>query len=325
MADYDLPSILEEEFLIAEEALAKAFDPDGLGRLASSEGGFCEPGDIGLSAEVVAPVDEALKNATMREWIGEITGRRRYDHVIHGICEVAADHPDVLQMVGDVLKPDKLYTDAFRAAVRRLHVDGEGPVADAVRDALLAQGCEAATADEHAGAIAAVVGEEAWNGIEVGVQIRASNRIGQADSPVVFDLSPALTTDNEPFAEWREEIPATASLPPRVFAFAFSDALDRMMAVAGAAMPNPAALRRIGDFPRKALDAAIRGDAQISSALGIDRAAVDRFKPGYDWSKLVMKALDGASDRVGFWTALDGAVERMEASLRPSSHGHVLE
>lgn len=256
---------------------------------------------------VTGPVGPAMSDPTVRDAWLKFAGSPAYRPYLDDTASVVKD------VIGrEVPNWRKLRVGPIKAALKRFPADGNGPLADAVKGELARQGIEGAKADAiAAAAVKAAIG--CCRELKVDVRMDTSangwpdrRRKGREVAMSVTSWM-GVTFDDvrlADFVSFHRKLPDPAAVPPRVLARLHAEAVDGAMAAIGLSMPEPAAVRRAGDFPQAETDTAIRSDPALATMLGVDPAAMDRFRPGYDWSKLIAKV----EDREAFWCRLDGAV-----------------
>lgn len=290
-------------------------------------GGPGDPkGAVGVDAgfQVVGPVgpamgDPAARAAWLKYVAGPTHGKYREEMAWAAVDAICREIPDWR---------GKLRVKPVNDALKRFPADGAEPLAEAFKGELAKRGICGGRAEVIAAkAVDAVIACCRRFQVEVRVDIAADGWTDRRrkDRPTSMAVASRIgfTLDDLWLVEFggvHRTLSGPVGTPPRVQARLYSEALDEAMAAIGVPMPVSAAGRRARDFPKAETDAAIRSDPILATALGVNPTSLRRFKPGYDWSKLIVRAAENAEDREAFWRRLDAAVSAREpraAVLRP--------
>lgn len=282
-------------------------DPKGVARADAIDAGFQVVGSVGP-----AMGDSAVRAAWLKYAAGPTHGKYRGEMAWAAVDAICREIPDWrgklrVKRVNDVLK--------------RFPADGAEPLDEAFKGELAKRGISGEQAEAIAAkAVDAVIACCRRFQVDVRVDIAADGWADRRrkDRPTAMAVASRIgfTLDDLWLAEFggvRRTLPGPAGTPPRVQARLYSEALDEAMAAIGIPMPVSAIARRARDFPKAETDAAIRSAPALATALGVDPASLGRFKPGYDWSKLIVRAAENAEDKETFWRRLDAAVSAREA------------
>lgn len=283
-------------------------------------GGPGDPkGAVGVDAgfQVVGPVgpamgDPAARAAWLKYAAGSAHGKYRKEMAWAAVDAICREIPDWR---------GKLRVKPVNDALKRFPADGAEPLAEAFKGELAKRGIGGGRVEAIAAkAVDAVIVCCRRFQVDVRVDIAADGwtdrRRKDGPTSMVVASRIGFTLDDLWLAEFggaHRTFSDPAGTPPRVQARLYSEALDEAMTAVGVPMPVSAAGRRARDFPKAETDAAIRSDPILATALGVNPASLRRFKPGYDWSKLIVRAAENAEDREAFWRRLDAAVSAREA------------
>lgn len=272
---------------------------------------------IDTGFQVVGPIGLAMGDPEVRSaWLEYARGssHRKYRH------EMAWAAVDVICREVPGWR-GKLRVKPVTEALKRFPADGKRPLVEALKSELAKRGIGGGRAETIAvRATDAVIACccRFHVDVRVGIAVNDWSDRQRKDQPLSTAVESRLgfTLDDLWLAEFRglrRRLPDWKETSERVQAWLYSEALDQVMAAIGAPMPVSAAVRTVADFPLEETDAAIRSDPILATILGVNPASLRRFKPGYDWSKLIIRAAENAEDKEAFWRRLDAAVSAREA------------